>query len=223
MLSLDTKGTEVKKDIDAALNKYLSGSLQFIGNSTKVEASQKASEYAEKQNLSEFTSNPKETKDAIVAKETELKKASKQYGLQEKMNYAFDARVFQERPLDELAQGLHVALFASAGMMTAAFSNSPEAATLFGVGGVLTAATLTTGRFLSAGETEKEKKSINEYAEIKHAQLALKQLKKKVMPSIKAAENKEKGIPSAKEMFAAGLGNPGGMITPLDFKKNQGR
>ena len=60
---------------------------------------------------------------------------------------------------------------------------------------------------MSASKTPEEKKSARDYANVKHAQLALKMLKKEIEAPIKAAE-KAKRKEEVAQLFAAGYGQP---------------
>lgn len=82
------------------------------------------------------------------------------------------------------------------------------------VGGV--AAVQSVRRSLEAKDAA-EQKQIDDYIAVKHSQLALKQLKKAIQ--------KEQGTSykqQVQQLFASGLGNPGGMITPLALQQKKG-
>ena len=74
---------------------------------------------------------------------------------------------------------------------------------------------------LSASKTPNEEKQAQDYANVKHAQLALKLLKKEVEAPIKAAE-KAKRKEEINKLFAAGYGQPsGGLVQAAMLNKQK--
>ncbi|MBP3402544.1 MAG: hypothetical protein J6L82_01380 [Alphaproteobacteria bacterium] len=80
----------------------------------------------------------------------------------------------------------------------------------------LFAGAVSTAGYALSEEAKKDKsEALKAYTEIKHSQIALKKLKNALDPK-----------PSYKDevraLYASGLGNPGGMITALNLKKQNG-
>lgn len=196
-----------------ALDAYLSGAVEKMGGKTKSEAKKIAKEFAEgadKSNISALD---------VRERSADMKKQASQAGLREKINYASDADV--SGLSDAMAFGISGV---AASMLAPIVAADPQvmgvtflAATVAYAGkkGVKTAAAE-----LSASKTPEQKTKAAEYADIKHAQLALKQLKKAIEAPLKAAE-KAKDKDLINRCFAAGMGNPGGVIAT--FKDSRGR
>ena len=71
---------------------------------------------------------------------------------------------------------------------------------------------------LVKGRNPEEKKTINDYYDVKHSLVALKQLKRAIRK-----ENGKANLKKAREFLAEGFGNPGGMITvPTIVKQKTG-
>ena len=78
-------------------------------------------------------------------------------------------------------------------------------------------------RHFSRPKGEEQTRKVAAYTELKHAQMALKQLKKVLQAPQKAAE-KAKDREMIAQLYASGMGNPGGIVTPVSLaKKGLGR
>ena len=166
------------------------------------------------------------TKADVQAMEKEVAGQLKQYGGLEKLNYhvnglvnGADEKCQQKNPLPYLAIGLTTGI--AEGLYTGLGGSAPGA--IFSIG---VAASLTKLAVVGISQMNPEKDAI-EYTDLKHAQLALKKLKRE----FKKDERKEKRAEFKKEvsnLFAAGYGQPsGGLIqNPVQMaklKKDLGR
>lgn len=205
----------------ALLNKYIKGAVEEIGFVRRSEAEKKSAGYA-----AAFVKDGKAeglTSADIRQKEKEVRAGLKNYGIKEKINYAANLRATEENPLLPLAKGTACAIGVAVVAMACA-AEGDIAATVAAAGIGLTAgAGVAAVYFAGAPTSEAQEKKIEEYTELKHAQLALKQLKSIVRDAEKSA-GREAYKQEVRQLFASGLGNPGGMITPVTFaKKSQGR
>lgn len=211
----------MKPETAALLNKYIKGAVTEIGFVRRSEAEEKGLGYAEA-----FVKDGKAkglTSADIKQKEKEVKAGLKNYGMREKINYAANLRAMEEHPLMPLAKGAATVVgVAAVTLAAAAEGDVASAAAAAGIGtGVAIAAACV--YFAGVPKSEMQAKKVEEYTELKHAQLALKQLKNIVRGAEKAA-GREAYKEEVRQLYASGLGNPGGMITPVTFaKKSQGR
>lgn len=160
-------------------------------------------------------------------------------GTKAKLNYLSDSRSIQkvfkeakEMSKEKGAKGFAVGAVVLAAGMTAAelwavhavVSLANEKAANVVVGYMLgKMAAKSAVAVATRAKTPAEKERFDNYADLKHAQLAIKLLKKELGLPSKKDKEKQENRQMARELLASGLGNPGGMITPLDFKTKQGR
>ena len=206
------------------LQAYLNGAVALTAGKPKAEAKRIIEDYYKNSDFLKRTRGlPAESKMGILnKKEAELKETASSYPLKTKVNYASDADF--DNIGDVLAGGL---LAVATPMLAHVVSQDPSTlgATMF----VATAAYMTAkaGKMaaaeLSASKNDEEKKNAQSYADIKHAQLALKLLKKELKPALreaKIARYKEE----VNKLFAAGYGQPsGGFVQAVALKNQKGR
>lgn len=206
------------------LQAYLDGAVALTEGKPKSEAKRMIEEYHKKSDLLEKTQGllAEFKMDVFNKKETELKKKASPYSLKTKVNYASDADF--DNFGDVLAGGL---LAVATPMLAHVISQDPSTlgATMF----VATAAYMSAkaGKMiaadLSASKNDKEKKNAQSYADIKHAQLALKLLKKELKPALREAK-KAQYKEEVNKLFAAGYGQPsGGFVQAVALKNQKGR
>ena len=228
-LSIETKGASDKNKAAsmAFLNKYLSGALVKMDGMTKADATKAAKAMAEK------AADKGISVSDVVAKEKEVKDSLKGYGLREKVNYHSDAKAFNEDINKSIYTMINTAILSSATLCTlaATYSSSPEEGATMGavMGGVMGAITVErlakAGlRAVSGAKNEEQAKKVDDYTELKHTQLALKQLKHVLLaPEREAQKAHDKEM--VKQLYASGFGSRGGMIAPINWntKKDGGR
>ncbi len=216
---------EIRNAVSAALlNKYLAGVVRAMDGRTKSAAEKIAAEHAAKADMKMFSAQ------TVEAKEAETAKQMKKYGMREKMNFAADGKALEDNPGESISQAISMAVASSATMLTLAVSaGSGEitglGAVMAGIGGAYTvnAAAKAAIRHFSRPKNEEQTQKAAAYTELKHAQMALKQLKKVLQAPEKAAQKAEDREMIAR-LYASGLGNPGGMVTPVSLaKKDLGR
>lgn len=216
---------EIRNAVSAALlNKYLAGVVKAMDGRTKSEVKKIAAEHAAGADMKMFTV------ETVKAKEAETAKQMKKYGLREKMNYAADGKALDDNPGESISRAISMAVASSATMLTVAVAaGSGEitglGAAMAGIGGAYTvnAAARAAMRHFSRPKNEEQTQKVAGYTELKHAQMALKQLKKVLEAPEKAAQ-KAKDREMIAQLYASGMGNPGGMITPVSLaKKGLGR
>ena len=189
------------------LRAYLNGALKLSSGKSKAEAKEAIQEYHRQADTQALKASPDALK-VIEEKEKNLKDRAASYGLREKINYASDADVADLS--DVVSMGVGAVATSMLAPVTAADPQVLSATIL------AAAATYTVGRAtkavaaeLSASKTPDQKRQARDYASVKHAQLALKLLKKEIEAPLKAAE-KEKYKEEIANLFAAGYGQPSG-------------
>lgn len=215
-----SKSPENKKDTAARqmLKAYLDGALKLTAGKSKADAERIIKDYHQKADNQALKSAP-DALDAVKTEEKSLKEKASSYPLKAKVNYASDA------DFENIGDLLAGSLAAVATPMLAhivAQDPSTLGATMF----VATASymALKAGKLaaaeLSASKNDEEKKNAQAYADVKHAQLALKLLKKEIEAPLKAAE-KAKYKEDVAQLFAAGYGQPsGGFVQTQSNQKN---
>ena len=220
----DKSSTKSEKLIDA----YLKSACKALNNLPKSDA-RLASQFFLLKDDQEFNTEfgKPSTKELlsgvkyedVLKKESELKKQAKGASLKVKANYQFNIEPKKEEMFSFFGPSMAVL----PGL--AVLVNAAEQGSLTGVavgfagigaavGGV--AAVQSVRRSLEAKDAA-EQKQIDDYIAVKHSQLALKQLKKAIQ--------KEQGTSykqQVQQLFASGLGNPDGMITPLALQQKKG-
>lgn len=222
-LMIETKAGQKDTKSAALLNKYLSGAVAKMDGMTKKDAKKVANKFAAEKAEGIQVAD-------VTAKEAEVKEGLKKFGLRETLNYASDAKALSEDVQKSVDTMLVTGVMSVASVLTLAVAttSTPEqGATLGAVAGVvLTAATAErlakAGlRAVSAPRNEEQARKADEYTELKHTQLALKQLKNVLLaPEREAQKAKDKEM--VRQLYASGLGNPGGMITPVSLAKGKG-
>ncbi|MBQ8346354.1 MAG: hypothetical protein IJY17_02015 [Alphaproteobacteria bacterium] len=192
-------------DIQAAtkVGLYLAGAVEAMGKtSSKREAARAADKY--------LADHPVKNADKQAAlkiignMEKELSGQAKTADFKTKAQYALGGK--------EAAKAVMLGAASVVTGVMAAQGVDPMAAVSF----TLFAGALSTGAYAFSEEAKKDKsEALKAYTEIKHSQIALKKLKNALDPK-----------PSYKDevraLYASGLGNPGGMITALNLKKQNG-
>lgn len=155
----------------------------------------------------------------VLKKESELKKQAKGASFKAKANYQLNIEPKKEEMFSFFGPSMAVL----PGL--AVLVNAAEQGSLTGVGIGLAGIGAAVGGVVAVQSVRKsleaknatEQKQIDDYIAVKHSQLALKQLKKAI--------KKEQGRSykqQVQQLFASGLGNPGGMITPLALRQKKG-
>lgn len=200
MLSLNKSEKSVSVWDKHSLDSYLIGAVVLMGGKSKAEAAKIAENYVCTTDRSAVREN------AVDAKAAELKKEAKKYGLREKLNYATDADHGLKLEMTVIGAASLVESLAKSESMP----NGPVALVV-----PKNAVQYAVGSMVKADTPEKKVKA-DEYADIKHAQLVLKQLKRCLLTSYDPARaektEKKSMMQEAKELYAS-YGNPsGGMI-----------
>lgn len=199
------------------LDDYTAGAVKEIGNVKKFDAEIKASEYA----AGFYKSGKAEGLTAADVKiaEKQVAKEMKGYGVKERLNYAFDGR--PTTGFESLL--LKYAVLSVGGLAAAATGNETGLATVAAGYAVLTAQTAL--KLSTFPKTDEQERKIDEYADLKHAQLALKQLRRELnfQESLERDRKIADKIDSYKkqvgQLFAAGYGQPsGGLIQAANLK-----
>ena len=196
------------------LNSYMAGAKKEIGFVSKSKAEEKSVLYA----MDFYHSGKAEglTKSDVKIMEKQVNKELKQYGVQEHINYAATLRAKEENPLPALLKDAGIGLLAASTAASAAADGQYGIA--LGVVGVGVIAAATKAAIVYAGlpNTEEQSKKVDEYTELKHAQLALKQLKREFKAAERAEYKKE-----VSQLFAAGYGQPSGGFVQAAMLKRQ--
>ncbi len=205
------------KDLDKVRNieKYLSGAVAAMGGaSTAYGASKRAASYARKADLSEFKKDTDHTLKMMGKVENKLKEAASSYDTKTKVAYALGG-----------AERMRAVMLGAASVVAGvAGANGAEpmmaASLVLGAGAFCTYV----DSFTADGKSE-NKQDLREYTQIKHAQIALKKMKK-------ALTGEPTYMEQVGKLFADGYGNPGGMVTvppskevraPSEEKKTEGK
>lgn len=215
-----SKKSSLSPEAKALLESYMAGAKKEIGFVSKDKAETKAGAYAE-----DFYKTAKAEglkKSDIKAMEKQMAKELKQYGLKERVNYAANLRAAEENPMPVFLKDAGIGMAAVAAMAAASASGQHGvSAGIFGAGMAVIAAK-TVVCYAGASTNDAEKRKVEEFTELKHAQLALKQLRHKFTAAERAANREE-----AAKLFAAGYGQPSGcLIQPPIYairQKNQSR
>lgn len=203
-LIIESKKGISLSDIQAAtkVGLYLAGAVEAMGKtSSKREASKAADKYLADHPLK--TTDKEATLKVVDNLEKNYKAEAKSADLKTKIQYALGGK--------EATKALMLgAASVVSGVMAAKGADPMGAVSL-----MLMAGAMGSAEAALLGKDEKSEK-LKAYTEVKHAQIALKKLKKSLDPK-----------PSYKDevraLYASGLGNPGGMVTALNLKKNNGR
>lgn len=213
-----SRSVEDKRAVNKLLASYLEGAVALTSGKTKAEAKRLVAEYHKNADKQALAQSP-DALAVIKDKEKALKDKTSEFGLKTKLNYASDADI--PNVSDVIASGMAAVATVSLAPIVSA-DHSTLGATLF----VATAAYMTAkaGKLMaaeiSASKTPEQKKSAQDYADVKHAQLALKLLKKEIEAPVKAAE-KAKYKDEVNKLFAAGYGQPSGGLVQAAILKNQ--
>lgn len=210
---------EKNKTTKDLLLSYLDGAVALTVGKSKAESKRLIEEYhknADKKALTEAS----DALNVINAEKDQLKDRASSYGLKTKTNYASDADIADVS--DTVAFGM-VGIAAS--MLAPIAANDPNALSATMLAAAATYTAVKGGKILaaelSASKTPNEEKQAQDYANVKHAQLALKLLKKEVEAPIKAAE-KAKRKEEINKLFAAGYGQPsGGLVQAAMLNKQK--
>ncbi len=204
MLSLNKNEKPVSAWDKHSLDSYLVGAVVLMDGKTKAEAEKIAKDYVrttDRENIREA---------AVDAKAAELKKEAKKYGLREKLNYATDADHGLKLEMTVIGAASLVESLAKSESMP----NGPVALVV-----PQNAVQYAVGSMVKADTPEKKVKA-DEYANIKHAQLVLKQLKRCLLATYDPARaektEKKSMMQEAKELYAS-YGNPGGGMVHKDI------
>ena len=203
------------KDMRQLLSSYLDGAVALTSGKTRAESKRLIKDY-----VAETGKDGLSGADALKAvkeKEKALKENASKFDLKTKVNYLSDA---DTAPLKESKITEAVA---AAWTFSALFANSGTvAATVFGTLSYYTVKGIAkeVAKDVTESKTDAEKKNAGSYADIKHAQLALKLLKRDIEAPMKAAERAQYKE-EAKKLFAAGYGLPSGGLAAL--AQNRGR
>ncbi len=130
----------------------------------------------------------------IEKKQTEIKNAAKTYGMKAKINYASDSRSLQEildTPAGKVAAAAAVPLYAGFlwGVQSVVGMANEKAAAIVTACMAGKLAVKVGLAYASRARSDSEKAKFDDYAELRHAQFALKHLKKEIVKRQKA-ENK---------------------------------
>ena len=214
------KTTSANEQADSKLlGAYLAGAVSLTAGKTKAEAEKLIKGYHQQTDMQAFKSSPKAL-DMVQDQEKSLKDQASSYGLKTKLNYASDA---------DVAGVSDVVSFGMAAVATSMLAPIAAADPQVLSATVLTAAAAYTvvkgaknaAAAVSESKTPEQKKQAAEYASVKHAQLALKLLKKEIEAPLKAAE-KAKYKEDVAKLFAAGYGQPGGGMVQMPLTAEAG-
>ncbi|MBR4126469.1 MAG: hypothetical protein IKR09_02690 [Alphaproteobacteria bacterium] len=202
-------------DVRKLLSSYLDGAVALTAGKTKAEAKRVIKDYfkkADKEGLSGADAAM-----AVSEKEKALKEKAAAYDFKTKMNYFSDADTapLKESKITEAvaAAWTFSALFANSGTVAATVFGTLSYYTVKGVAKEI-------AKDVTESKTDAEKISAQGYADIKHAQLALKLLKKEIEAPVKAAE-RTKYKEEAKKLFAAGYGLHSGGLAALTQNRSR--
>ena len=192
------------------LNSYLDGAVALTEGKAKADAKEAIGTYHKQTDMKSF----KDSADAlkiIAEKEKDLKNKASSFGLREKVNYASDADVV--RLSEVVSMGMASVASSLLAPIVATDPNALSATVLTATAAYATTKILkSVGGQISMSKTPDQQAKAKEYAAVKHAQLALKLLKKEIEAPLKEAKKTEYKKKVA-ELFAAGYGQPsGGMV-----------
>ena len=177
-LQRSTEEHKLSPKAEKLLNSYMAGAVKEIGFVSKGKADTLAEWFAE-----DFYYSGKAeglSTDDVATMEKRVDKSLKQFSFKERLNYLTNVRAMEENPTAFIIKGGAAGMLAM-GVLSEAFITNHHAAAL-SVLGIAVAASL--GKVAAnqalSGKTEEENRKIEEYTNMKHAQLALKQLKRKM-------------------------------------------
>lgn len=177
MLTLDVAKTKTASEQEMErLNKYLAGGVRMMRRYSKSEAEVFA------ENYSKMLFPEKVSMKTMEEKEASLEKESKKFGTLQKMNYWADADI-DNTPFKKVMIG--VAGVAIASTMAVSMVQDPNVFNI-GMTAVGSAMAVVEGGKGIIGNMyrsvrQHEKQSAEEYADIRHAQLLLKQAKRELV------------------------------------------
>lgn len=209
-LTVQTASSKEQEKTKAALDKYLSGALKHISQESRNGVSAK---HAVKDYLRDYNTKPLNSDFATAAiqeKEDSLKSEKGKFSFKEKKE------VFVENNAVLLFSSFFPVVTASAAGAIALALPGGEGAVAAAVTGVCAINGVVAAKLFNAKLTEKEKANVSDYKDLKHMQLALKQLKKTLQ-----APKKEADKAMINKAFAMGIGNPGGVITSFAVAKQK--
>ena len=173
-----TKEHKLSPKAEKLLISYMDGAIKEIGFVSKGKANSSAEWFAE-----DFYYSGKAkglSTDDVTAMEKRVDKSLKKYGFKERLNYLTNVRAIEENPTAFILKGGAAGMLAMGAFSEALAGNNHGAA--LAVLGIAVAASL--GKVAAnqalSGKTDEENRKIDEYTNMKHAQLALKQLKRKM-------------------------------------------
>ncbi len=177
-LQRSTEEHKLSPKAEKLLISYMAGAVKEIGFVSKGKADTLADWFAE-----DFYYSGKAkglTTNDVQAMEKRVDKSLKKYGFKERLNYLTNVRAMEENPTVFVLKGGAAGMLAM-GAFSEALVNNHHAAAL-SVLGIAVAASLgkTAMNQALSGKTDEENRKIDEYTNMKHAQLALKQLKRKM-------------------------------------------
>ena len=194
------------------LRAYLNGAVQLSSGKSKAEAKKVIQDYYQQADIQALKDSPDALK-VVEAKEKNLQEKASSFGLRAKVNYASDADVSDIS--DVISMGVGAVATSMLAPIAAADPQALSATILTAAAAyTVTKAAKTAAAELSASKTPDQKKQAREYATVKHAQLALKLLKKEIEAPLKAAE-KAKYKEDVAKLFAAGYGQPSGGLVQM--------
>ena len=204
MLSLNKSEKKVSTWDKHSLDSYLAGAVVLMDGKTKAEAEKIAENYVR------TTDRDAIREGAVDLKAAELKKEAKQYGLREKLNYATDADHDLKLEMTVVGAASLIESMAKSEVMP----NGPVAMVV-----PKNAVRYAVGSMVKSDTPEKRMKA-DEYANIKHTQLVLKQLKRCLLahfdPNSVEKTEKKSMMQEAMEMYAT-YGNPSGGMAHKDM------
>ena len=157
------------------LSSYLDGAVALTAGKTKAESKRVIKDYFEKADKKGLSGA--EAAAAVAEKEKALKEKAAAYDLKTKVNYLSDADTapLKESKITEAvaAAWTFSALFANSGTVAATVFGTLSYCTVKGVAKEI-------AKDVTESKTDAEKKNAGDYADIKHAQLALKLLKREI-------------------------------------------
>lgn len=228
-LNLSTDKNTPKTKSQELLDAYLKGACVFSKGMEKKEAKDYAKTFLVSDHPQFNADYGKPSTDKLLSevkyedvlkKEKELKAQAKEAPLKIKANYALDVEPKKVKLSSILGPSL--AVLPGLSVLVNAAEQQSEAGVAVGLAGVgvavgAVAAVHGIRNGLKAKSPE-EQKEIDNYIDIKHSQLALKQLKKAIQEKNGTSYKQQ-----VQQLFAAGYGNPGGMITtPAMLKQKAG-
>ena len=168
------------------LSSYLDGAVALSAGKTRAESKRVIKDYFEKADKGGLSGAEAAT--AVREKEKALKEKAASYDLKTKVNYLSDADTapLKESKITEAvaAAWTFSALFANSGAVAATVFGTLSYCTVKGVAKEI-------AKDVTESKTDAEKKNAGEYADVKHAQLALKLLKREIEAPAKDKEVKK--------------------------------